>query len=198
MSRLSYPMSIAAAPAASRPWLDAVESRFGRVPNLFRLISLSPAALEGYLAWSRALQKGRLPSATAERIALAMAEYNGCSYCLSAHAWLATHVARLDAAEIAANRHGTSRDTKAAAAVKFALKVARGRGQVREADLQDLMAAGYGADEIVEIVMHVAINVWTNYLNEVARTEIDFPLTAAWKKSGAALPQSRPPEPAAS
>lgn len=177
---LPIPQTIAASPAASRPLLETVQARFGGVPNLYRLVGLSPAALEGYLAWSGALQKGELAAATRERIALAIAEYNACSYCLSAHALVARRQAGLDDAEIAANRHGSSTDAVAAAAVKFAVKVARRRGHLDKADVQALIAAGYSPAQVVEIVMQVALNVWTNYINEVARTEIDFPLVAAW------------------
>ena len=99
MSRITIPSSSEAAPEASRPLLDAVKKQIGMVPNLFRLVSLSPAALEGYLALSGALAKGALPAATRERIALAVAEVNGCSYCLSAHTHLGKNLAKLDDAE---------------------------------------------------------------------------------------------------
>jgi AhpD family alkylhydroperoxidase len=100
--------------------LQAVHRQLGVVPNLFRLVATSPAALEGYLGMSGALDKGALPAATRERIALAVAQINGCSYCLSAHTYLGKHLARLDDAEIAANRAGHSHDAKADAAVRFA------------------------------------------------------------------------------
>ena len=85
MSRIPTPPSIAAAPAASQPLLEAVNKQLGSVPNLFRLAANSPAALEGYLGMMGALAKGALPAATRERIALAVAEVNGCNYCLAAH-----------------------------------------------------------------------------------------------------------------
>lgn len=178
MSRLPIPASIDAAPAASRPLLDAVKKQLGIVPNLFRLASNSPAALEGYLGMNGALSKGALPAATRERIALAVAEINGCGYCLSAHAYLATHVAKLGADEIAANRAGGSTDPKADAAVRFAAAVARERGHVGAEDVAAVKAAGYDDAQVVEIVQHVALNTWTNYMNEVAGTPIDFPAVA--------------------
>jgi AhpD family alkylhydroperoxidase len=128
MSRLAIPATIAAAPAASQPLLDAVQKQLGGVPNLFRLVSNSPAALEGYLGLTGALAKGTLPAQTRERIALAVAETNGCDYCLSAHTYLAKNLAKLDDAEIAANRLGHSNDPKADAAVSFAVKLVRERG----------------------------------------------------------------------
>ena len=175
MSRIATPPTIDASPAASQPLLQAVERQLGSVPNLFRLAANSPAALEGYLAMSGALAKGALPAATRERIALAVAEVNGCGYCLAAHTYLGKNLAKLADDEIAANRAGGSLDAKADAAVRFAARVARARGHVDAAAVQAVRDAGYSDAQLVEIVQHVALNTWTNYLNEVAATEIDFP-----------------------
>ena len=179
MSRIPTPATIEAAPAASRPLLEAVKQQLGIAPNLFRLVSNSPAALEGYLSLSGALAKGALPAPTRERIALAVAEINGCSYCLSAHTYLGKNLAKLDDAEITANRNGSSNDAKAEAAVKFAVTVARERGHVSEADLRAVKSAGYNDAQVIEMVLHVALNTWTNYINEVAKTDIDFPVVTA-------------------
>lgn len=183
MSRLPIPASIEDAPVASRSLLEAVKKQLGIVPNLFRLVANSPAALEGYLGLSGALTKGKLPAPTRERIALAVAEINGCGYCLSAHTYLGKNLAKLDDAEIAANRSGTSNDPKAAAAVRFAVEVATARGHVSDEDVSAVKAAGYDDAQVIEIVQHVALNTWTNYINEVAKTEIDFPVVAARAKA---------------
>jgi uncharacterized peroxidase-related enzyme len=181
MSRIPTPATIADAPAASRPLLEAVKQQLGVVPNLFRLVSNSPASLEGYVGLFGALGKGALPAATRERIALAVAEINGCSYCLSAHTYLGKNLAKLDDAEIAANRNGASNDPKADAAVRFAAQVTRERGHVSEADVRAVKLAGYDDAQVIEIVLHVALNTWTNYMNEVAKTDIDFPVVTARK-----------------
>jgi uncharacterized peroxidase-related enzyme len=178
-TRISTPATIAAAPEASRALLEGVKKQLGVAPNLFRTVANSPAALQGYVGLLGALGKGALPAATHERIALAIAEFNACDYCLSAHAYLARNVAQLDDSEIAANRKGTSNDARADAAVRFARKVAEARGHVSDEDVRAVRAAGYSDGEIVEIVQHVALNTWTNYVNSVARTEIDFPVVAA-------------------
>lgn len=181
MSRLHTPATIESAPAASQPMLEAVKKQLGVVPNLFRLVSNSPAALEGYLSLSGALGKGKLPAQTRERIALAVAQINGCSYCLSAHTYLGKHVAKLDDAEMTANRHGASNDPKADAAVRFAANVANSRGHVDADAVRAVKDAGYDDAQVIEIVLHVALNTWTNYINEVAQTEIDFPIVEARK-----------------
>ncbi|MBW8843640.1 MAG: peroxidase-related enzyme [Burkholderiales bacterium] len=175
MNRIATPATIDTAPEAARPLLEAVNKQLGSVPNLFRMVANSPAALEGYLGMSGALAKGRLPAQTRERIALAVAQVNGCGYCLAAHTYLGTNLAKLDAAEIAANRAGRSNDAKADAAVRFAASVATQRGHVSDTEMAAVRAAGYDDAQIVEIVQHVALNTWTNYINEVAKTVIDFP-----------------------
>jgi len=175
MTRIATPASIAAAPEAARPLLEAVNKQLGSVPNLFRLVANSPAALEGYLSMSGALAKGRLPAQTRERIALAVAQINACGYCLAAHTYLGSNLAKLSDDEIAANRNGRSTDAKADAAVRFAASVAAQRGHVSDAEVAAVRAAGYDDAQIVEIVQHVALNTWTNYINEVAKTVIDFP-----------------------
>ncbi|MDE2319749.1 MAG: peroxidase-related enzyme [Rhodospirillales bacterium] len=174
MSRIPTPAA-EQAPEKSRPLLAAVQKQLGTVPNLFRIVANSPAALEAYLGFSGALGKGALAAPTRERIALAIAQVNGCGYCLSAHTYLARNLAKLDDAEITANRNGASNDIKADVAVRFAAKLARERGQANEADISALKHAGYSDAEIVEIIAHVALNVFTNHLNEALKTEIDFP-----------------------
>ncbi|MBN9671986.1 carboxymuconolactone decarboxylase family protein [Roseibium aggregatum] len=176
MPRIQLPASIEEAPSASRPLLEGVKKMLGSVPNLFRLTANSPAALEGYLGLNGALAKGSLNPQTRERIALAVAQLNGCGYCLSAHTYLGKNLAKLDDAEIAANRNGTSNDPRADAAVRFAVKLVRERGHVSEADISAVKVAGYSEAEIVEIVAHVALNTLTNYLNETFATPIDFPV----------------------
>lgn len=179
MSRIATPTSIEAAPTAAQPLLEAVRKQLGLVPNLFRVVANSPAALEGYLGLSGALAKGSLPAPTRERIALVVAQLNGCDYCLSAHTYLGSHLAKLSDAEIVANRRGGSLDPKADAAVRFAARLVQQRGHVSDADVQAVRQAGYDDAQLVEIVQHVALNTWTNYLNEVAQTVIDFPAAPA-------------------
>lgn len=177
MSRLAIP-TYDAAPPASKPLLDAVNAQLGVIPNLFRLVGASPAALEGFLGLSGALGR-TLDARTRERIALAVAEANGCDYCLSAHTYLGENLAKLDPAEIAANRRGRSNDAKADAAVVFARKVVDNRGRVSDADVAAVKLAGFSEAQIIEIVANVAVNVLTNYVNNVAETEIDFPVVRA-------------------
>ena len=177
MSRLTIP-AINDTPAASKLILEAVHQQLGVVPNLFRLIATSPAVLEGFTFNNAALAK-TLDLKTRERIALAIAQVNGCDYCLSAHSYLALNLAKLSPQEIALNRKGESGDTKADAAVRFATQVARERGHVTEDDIKAVRTAGFSDAQIVEIIAVVAENCFTNFLNEAAKTDIDFPVVRA-------------------
>ncbi len=174
MSRIAIP-TVEQAPAASKPLLDAVHKQLGVVPNLMKLVGHSPAALEGYLSLNGALAKGVLDSALRERIALTIAEFNGCEYCLAAHTYLGKNLAKLNESEILAAREGGSSEAKADAALRFARRVASEHGRVSDADLAALRAAGFDDASVIEIVLNVALNVLTNYVNNVALTDVDFP-----------------------
>lgn len=177
MSRLTIPTR-EAAPEASRPLLDAVNAKLGVTPNMFRLIANSPAGLEGVLGLSGALGR-TLDVKLRERIAITVAAANGCDYCMSAHSYLGLNLAKLDEAELAANRRGHSNDAKAEAAVAFARKVADARGKIADSDVTAVKRAGFSDAQVIEIVLVVAENFLTNFVNNVAATDIDFPVVRA-------------------
>lgn len=179
MSRIPTPASIEAAPADARAALDAVKAKLGKAPNLYLLTAASPAVLEGLLSLSGALGKGALDAATRERIALAVANVNGCDYCNSAHTYIAKNLLKLSDDEIARGRDGASADPKANAAARLARKIAAERGAISDGDIAEARKAGLSDAELVEVVGNVAVNVFTNYLNEVFKTPIDFPAVAA-------------------
>ncbi len=178
MSRISIP-TIEQSAEASKPLLAAVKQQLGVVPNLMKLVGHSPAALEGYLSLNGALTKGKLDVQLRERIALTVAEFNGCNYCLSAHDYLGRNVARLSDGEIDAARDGHSQNTRADAALQFARRIVEHRGRVTDTDLATLRGAGFDEASVIEIVVTVALNVLTNYVNNVAQTDIDFPRVSA-------------------
>ncbi|HYD98492.1 MAG TPA: carboxymuconolactone decarboxylase family protein [Alphaproteobacteria bacterium] len=175
MPRLAVPAP-ENAPAASQPLLDAVRAGLGGIPNFVRVLALAPTALEGFLGLYTIANKGALDHATRERIALAVAEANGCEYCVSAHTAIGRK-AGLSDGEIAAARRGGSSDGKAAAAVRFATALAVSMGEVTNAEFE----AAKGAltdEEIVEVIAHAALNIFTNILGKAARIPIDFPKVA--------------------
>ncbi len=160
--------------AAQKALLDAIQSQLGMVPNFLKVFANSPAALRAFLGLHGIAGEGSLDAQTRERIALALAQQNSCQYCVSAHTAIGRK-AGLNAAEIEANRAGTSEDAKAAAAVKFAKALAEHSGEVTTAEIVAVRNAGYSDAEIVEIITHVGMNVLTNILGKTSRVEIDFP-----------------------
>jgi len=178
MSRISVP-NRNEAPTASQPLLDAVQASLGVTPNFVRVLGLAPAALEGFLGLYTIAGKGALDHATRERIALAVAEHNGCQYCVSAHSAIGRK-AGLDNDEIAAARRGTSSDAKAAASVRFARALVNSMGEVTNAEW-DAARKALTEEEVVETIAHVALNVFTNILGKSTRVPIDFPEVALLK-----------------
>ena len=158
--------------------LEGVQSKLGMTPNLMRTMANSAAVLEGYLGLSAALASGHLSAQLREQIALAVGEANGCDYCLAAHTAIARTVG-LSTDDILDSRRASPPDPHVAAALRFSRTLIDNRGRVEDADLNRLRAVGYGDVEIAEIVANVALNIFTNYFNHVAQTDIDFPRAEA-------------------
>jgi len=154
--------------------LDAVQSGLGMVPNLIRVLAHSPAALKSFLGLHGIAGDGALDAKTRERIELTIAERNACQYCVSAHTAIGRKTG-LDTAEMLANRIGRSSDPKAEAALRFARALVEDMGEITEAEFDAVRAAGHSDGEIVEIITHVAMNIFTNLLGKATQVTIDFP-----------------------
>lgn len=161
----------------TRELLDAVNEKYGMVPNLIRTMANSPAALEGYLAFGQALDNTSLPTKLREQIALTVSEANDCGYCVAAHCAIGKS-AGLSDTEVNDARQSSSPDSKVEAALQFARQLVENRGWANDEELQRLRRAGYGDAQIAEIVAVVAWKTFANYFNHVAGTEVDFPAAA--------------------
>ena len=159
---------------ARKQLLDQVHNAFGATPNMFRTVAHSPAALKSMWGSFGALGGGVLGSALGEQIAVAVANRNQCHYCLAAHTALGGK-AGLDADTLRMAQQGQSDDSRTQAALRFALRLVDARGQVSDDDLQALRQAGFDDEAVVEIVAHVALNLFTNYVNIAFAVPVDFP-----------------------
>lgn len=159
----------------SKELFNGIQSKLGMVPNMMRTMGNSSAVLEGYLNLSSALSNGSLDRKLGELIALTVAETNNCEYCLAAHTYIGSNLVKIDAEAIAAARQAKNEDTKINAALSFAHNLVSKNGRVDDNDVQAVKSVGYSDGEIGEIVAHVALNTLTNYFNNTANTEIDFP-----------------------
>ena len=181
MPRLQ-PVNTDNADSTTATLLRTVEKKLGTVPNLIATMANSPAVANAYLGFSQSLTTGLLPSRLREQIALVVGETNDCGYCVAAHTALGKR-AGLSDQETCDARRAVAADQTKAAALEFARKIVADRGIVSDSDVHQVRQAGYTDGEIAEIVAHVALNIFTNYFNHVAKTEVDFPvapeLTAA-------------------
>lgn len=171
MSRL--PLDYKPVPQAAAA-LEGIQKSIGMLPNIHKLMAHSPNVLEGYLAFSGALSKGSLSAQDREQIALAVAGYDRCEYCASAHTLLAKK-AGVSETEATANLKGSSDNPRTATLIDFCLSMLKNKGFVTDAEMAALKKAGFNDAEVVEIVAVVCLNIFTNYFNHVAGTEVDFP-----------------------
>lgn len=177
MARLTQVADSDATPEASALY-TAIKAKIGMVPNLYRVAGNQPAVLGGLLGLNEALSGGCFDARTREAIALAVAGLNGCDYCASAHAAISAGL-RVAPETIEAHLAGRSNDPRTAAILRLAQAIVETRGQASDADLEQARRAGLTDADIVETVGNVAANIFTNYLNHVADTDIDFPVRTA-------------------
>ena len=176
MSRIPA-IDLASPTGSVKTLLDGVQKGLGATPNLFRVAAQSPSVLEGVVGLFGAVAKGKLGARMREAIALTVSEIDACDYCLSAHSALGKGAGMTDEA-LSTARDAKADDPKVAATLRFARVITEKRGHVSETDVDTARSAGLGDTDLLEIVANVALTTFTNYLNEVAGTDIDFPIVA--------------------
>ena len=153
---------------------EVIKKASGGVINILKLMGHSPAVLDCYLGFSGTLSKGSLTQREREHIALAVAGFNECEYCASAHTYLAKK-AGVEAEETSKNIRGESADPKIAALIQFCVAILKHKGKITDQDFEAILAVGYTQDQVIEIVAAIALNVFTNYFNNSVQTPLDFP-----------------------
>lgn len=174
MSRIQT-VNRSAASAQVNATLDGIKGKIGFLPNVFATFANTPAVLNAYLAYSDALNRGRLTPAQREALALAIAQANQCDYCLSAHTKFA-NLAGISAGGIQGARQGNSDDALTDAILKLAVKIVTQRGGLSDADLEEARRNGVDDALVIEVIGNVALHTLTNYTNRIAATDIDFPV----------------------
>ena len=193
MSRLT-PIQSNGANLGLKRGLNKSRLKLKEVPNFFHLLANSPASLRAYIRADAALVRGQLTPRQRQQVALAVAEINGSSYSLSAH-YDAGKSLGLTHHEMQLARNATAADPKAETMLRFTQAVVLQRGEISDEDFQALRKAGFTDAQTVEIVANIALNIFSNYFNSVAKTEVDFPLLQPGADSprvGIARSQTRP------
>lgn len=173
MSRIQ-PLDPDKAQGKARELLVVIKAKSGRISNIMKTMAHSPVALQGYLGLSGAFADAKLPLKVREQIALVVGEDNQCHYCVAAHSAIGKH-AGLTPEEIEGGRRAESQDPKTDAILKFALRLSANRGNITDAEWEEVRKAGCSDEEALEVVTAVSLNLFTNYINHVAGTAIDFP-----------------------
>jgi uncharacterized peroxidase-related enzyme len=174
------PIDVTQATGDTAKALAAVKAKLGTVPNMFATLAHAPGALHVYLQGGEALGRGSFTAKQRELIALAVADANACGYCLAAHTALGGLVG-LKVDEMTAAQDGRSANPRDAALVTLARRIVATRGNLEAADLPAARAAGLTDADILETIAVAALNVFTNYVNHIAGTEVDFPAVAVRK-----------------
>ncbi len=172
MARIE-PTTIDNAPESTKETLAGIKSKLGMVPNLLATLGKSPAALHSYTKGKEALASGTLGDKVGESLALAIANFSQCGYCVSAHDAIGKNVGLSDE-ERELNRNGQSGDPKVQAAIDLARSVVANRGFISDEDFK--AASGkLNEAEILEVIAITSFNLFTNYINHAIETKIDFP-----------------------
>jgi len=177
------PLKVEEAQGKAQELLGVVKQKLGGTPNLLTTLARSPAALDSYLKLSGALAGGTFSAGLREQIALAVAGANSCEYCASAHTAIGKK-AGVSKEELEKSLHGNASDPKAAAALALARAIVDKRGWVSDEDVRAARAAGFDDGQLLEIVATVSLNLFTNYVNHLAQTEVDFPRVAVPQGAG--------------
>ena len=183
MSRLK-PIQTNGAASELKRSLRNSRLKLDQAPRFLQIMANSPASLRAYIRADAALLRGQLTPRQRQQVALAVAEINGSSYSLSAH-YDAGKSLGLTEEEMQLARNATATDPKAETMLRFTQAVVLQRGDISDEDFQALRNAGFTDAEVVEIVANIALNIFSNYFNSVAKTEVDFPLL----QPGADAPQ---------
>ena len=154
---------------------NGIEKKLGVVPNMMRTMGNSVAVLNGYLSFGDALSQSKIGAKLGEQIALAVAEVDQCEYCLSAHTYIGGKLLKIDESILSSSRQANTGNQKTDAALTFAQTLVRKKGLVNDEDVRKIFDAGYSEGEVAEIIAHTAINIFTNYFNNTAKTVVDFP-----------------------
>ena len=171
---LFTPLTIATAPEPSRPVLEKVKKSLGFIPNLMAIFANNPTVLEGYLALAAPFEKGSFTPREQQIILLAVSLENNCNYCAAAHSQIAKSLLHMPAEVVAAVHNNTPiPDAKLNALVSLVRELVRERGYAKEKTIQKFLAAGYQKEQVMELLLGIALKTISNYLDHISRTPID-------------------------
>jgi len=171
---LFAPLGVETAPEKSRPILENIQKSFKFIPNLFGVFANSPVLLEGYVGLEKTFDKGSLSAVERQIILLSASVENSCGYCMAAHSTLLKAFMHVPAEVVSAVRANQPvSDPKLEALVALTKEIVRERGHVHAEVMDNFLAAGYRKDQVLEVLIGVALKTMSNYLDHISPTELD-------------------------
>ncbi len=165
-------------PDQSAKTLNHIRQVLGEVPNLFRTVAHAPAALQSLWNQLVAAEQMQLPPRLRAAIGLRVAQLNGCSYCLATHTVLGQR-AGVDAATVLRFRRGQSNDPKEQALLALTTKIVKDHGHHAGFVVEIARQSGVSESEIIEVIALISLHTFTDYINNVANTDLDAHLSMA-------------------
>lgn len=175
--------SLETAPEASLPALRGLKDAFGFVPNIAGAMSTSSVLINCLAALFQNVHGGSFTESQIQVLLLTNAVTNACEWAVGFHTFLAIQQG-ISAADVEAIRNGAlPAEPKSAALSRLARTLIETRGRLTEADADVFLQAGFGKDELLEVIAVVAASTITNYTGSVTRPVLEPPFDAyAWIK----------------
>ncbi len=176
--------TVETATESAKPTLTEAKKAYGFLPNLLAVMAESPALVKGYIALARIFEETSLSPSERQVVLLTTSYENGCEYCIAAHSVIAG-MQKVPSTVVQAIRDGQPiADKKLEALRRFTAAVAISRGRPSEAETGMFLNAGYGKQQVLEVVLGVGIKTLSNYTNHIADTPLDQAFAgAAWSKA---------------
>ena len=168
------PVGVENAPEKSRPLLESVLKSFKFIPNLFGVFANSPTMLEGYVGLEKVFSAGSLSPVERQVVLLSASVENHCGYCMAAHSTLLKAFLHVQAEVVAAVRSNEPvSDPKLAALIALTKEMVTERGHVSKKVMDRFLAAGYRKEQVLEVLVGVALKTMSNYVDHISPTELD-------------------------
>jgi alkylhydroperoxidase family enzyme len=169
------------APERSKPALQQLQSAFGMIPNITGTMATSPVLIDSLVGLFGNVHGGSFTEAQVQIVLLTDAVTNGSTWAVAFHSALALKEG-IDPADVQAVRNGRlPRDGKFAALSGLAKTMIEKRGHLDDEDINRFLAAGFGKDDLLEVIAAVAASTITTYTGNITKPPLEAPFQEhAW------------------
>lgn len=169
------PMELSSAPEEIKTILTEQKNNFGFLPNMYATMANAPSLLKMYLNGYRLFREETTFSPVEQEVIfLTISRENGCDYCVGAHSMIADKMSGVPAHVTEAIRnHAPIDDPKLQVLHDFVAIMLNKRGAPSRSEVEGFLAAGYTEQQVLELIVAVAVKTLSNYSNHLFHTELD-------------------------